>query len=747
MVKAEQVSTRVLLFVLVSLAGTAALSWETLWQMHASLALGISSYGTAITLAATLGGMSCGALLAGRLLRQRQVSRPLILYGVLELTIGLSGILLPYLFGAVAGVDAAAYRAVPALAPLIHLLGIVLVLGIPTLAMGATLPLFGLIARQVGTSISLFYGLNTLGAAAGTLLVALFGIPHFGATGTGFLVAGINFVVGVGALAIHPKLSRTRAPGAAVVPEASAIRVVPAWTWAAVFITGLATFALEVTWFRSLRAGFHSTTDAFAVMLASVLLALGVAARLAPRLRQKFSSPAPFLALAGIWIIAITPLIERFDTINFHIMRPVLLSWFAMTFIAVGPAMLLLGVVLPWLLDEQENPRQWAQLYALNTAGAILGALLAAWVLLPWLGFVHTAWAMGVVVFALSALRLPGVQRAWLSAGAVAALAIAVGFDSGVGRDRIQGQLASPSYTILRYDEGPDVTVAAVELQDGQRSLVIDGFQAASEMRLNHYMEWMGRLPMLLHPDPRDALVICFGTGQTANGVRQEGAASVDIVDLNRAVFAMADLFLSNQAVLSDSRVQPIVMDGRAFLRRSQDSYDVITLEPMPPNFAGVNALYSWEFYVEARARLRNDGIVAQWVPFHLISPVVSASIVATMESVFPGSFLWLDPVTPTGILIGRKGGSAVLPSGEWPGLARTGIARDLTPEQIEQGVLLHGEDLLHYAAHGQVITDDNQFLAYGREAMALWRYGYNLLIPNMKALSMYTGRRLPLER
>jgi spermidine synthase len=154
------------------------------------------------------------------------------------------------------------------------------------------------------------------------------------------------------------------------------------------------------------------------------------------------------------------------------------------------------------------------------------------------------------------------------------------------------------------------------------------------------YMAWMGRLPMLLHPAPRRALVICFGTGQTANAVLQEGPERLDVVELNPAVLRMAPLFASNHGVLADPRVRAIAMDGRAWLRRSAERYDVVTLEPMPPHFAGVNALYSREFYEIVSARLAPGGIVAQWLPLHLLPPFHAASIAATFRSVFPDAFL-----------------------------------------------------------------------------------------------------------
>jgi spermidine synthase len=161
---------------------------------------------------------------------------------------------------------------------------------------------------------------------------------------------------------------------------------------------------------------------------------------------------------------------------------------------------------------------------------------------------------------------------------------------------------------------------------------------------------------MLLHPAPRRALVICFGTGQTANGVRREGVERLDIVDVSPAVLSMAPLFPSNERVLQAPGVRPIVMDGRAWLRRTSLRYDVVTLEPMSPRFAGTNALYSLEFYRLVAARLTPEGVAAQWLPIHLLSPFEAASIAATFQAVFGDASLWLDPVDHTGVLLGRVG-------------------------------------------------------------------------------------------
>src|SRR5262249_5414937 len=226
-------------------------------------------------------------------------------------------------------------------------------------------------------------------------------------------------------------------------------------------------------------------------------------------------------------------------------------------------------------------PRDWGRLYALNTLGAVAGALLTAWLLLPNLGFARTAWALGGLLVVTALPLCPFRWQVGAIAAGLAALGLAGTFESGIGRERTLSGVTAPGYQLVAYRESPDSTVSVLDV-DGRRWLLVDGFSASDETKASHYMEWMGRLPMLFHPEPKRALVICFGTGQTANAVRHEGPEHLDIVDISRAVFDMAGYFPTNEGVLGDPRVRAVVMDGRAWLRRTDEQYDVITLEPMP---------------------------------------------------------------------------------------------------------------------------------------------------------------------
>ncbi len=707
---------RIAILAAVATGGVAALSWEILWQLAATLALGLSALGTALTLAATMGGMAIGSLGMGRWLRGgRSVARPLRAYAALEATIGLWGLVILPAFAAVGDVDAAIYRMAPPLAPFTHAFSILVVLGPPTIAMGATVPVFQLVARSYRLPVSVLYGLNTAGAFAGVLLVSFVVLPALGVTRTSWLVAGLNLTLAAVLLAV-PR------PGVAVSePEPSPAAANGGSLWLpglVVFGTGLVTFGLEVAWFRALRTAFWSTTDSFAIILASVLGPLALGAHAAAWLYRRGVGPGATLAAAAAAILLATPLVERMDLFatSQGSYGTTMAWWLVLSIVILGPAMLLLGVALPWYLEAHRDPHRSGRLYALNTAGAVAGSLLAAWWWLPSLGFAPTAWLLGVAVALLALLVNPGRMRFVAAVAGAAALVVAMTATSSPGRHRAYREEGFGGKKVLAIHEGPDTTTSVVETPRGLRWLMIDGFLATVQTPKADYMQWMGRLPMLLHPDPKRGLVICFGTGKTAWSVLDEGPEALDVVDVSEAVLRMAPLFPSNHGVLEDPRTDPIVMDGRAWLRRSDHRYDVITLEPMPPNFAGVNNLYSREFYETAAARLTPGGVVAQWLPFHLVTPHHSKSIAATFLEVFPDALLWVDPVSSTGILLGRTASEGAPLGTTWPGFAREpGLgARPLDPAQVRAQTRLGSAQLVSYAAHGTVITDDNQLLAFG---------------------------------
>jgi spermidine synthase len=712
------------------LGGAAALAWQIIWSHHLGIALGASARGVALTVATAMAGMTLGSLGCGALLRQRRAINPVFLYGLIELAIGLLA-LLPGIAGEwIMAADARVHRDSPALATPFTILALVLTIGPATLAMGATLPVMGLLARAGGAPLSRLYALNTAGAATGTLVAAFALIPHFGLGGTSLALFFTHFILAITCV-LFARKNRDLSTEPIEETTIPSVRKTPAAAWLA-FLSGAAAFILEVAWFRSLKSAWFSTADSLAVMLFCFLIALAIGAALAPRWRARGYSLALAFAGAAFLVVIATPLIERFDMVDLFQKSGVTRQLFRVLIglVVIGPPVVLIGISLPALLDEGRQPRDWARLYAINTIGAVIGANLAAWILLPSIGPAPAAGFAATLLLLAACLQI----GSWRNRGTLAFLFLAflgvIHLTARRDPREVIGAtraIAGPVKTLaLRH--GPDATISVVGFEGG-KALIINGFFTTAEVAdpRSHYLDAIGRLPMLLHPDPRRALVICFGTGQTAHAMRDEGPLSLDLADLNAAVFDMAGHFEANQNVLADPRVTPHVMDGRAWLRRSATRYEVVTLEPMPPFFSGSNSLYSREFYALVHDQLEPGGILAQWFPLHLMSPDQAKSVAATFQAVFPDAILWFDPDSISrsghfdqGILVGRRpmeNGTTLPPLGsDWPGLRREPLsgARPLTGEIIKGQLALDPDALARFTAGAPVVTDDNQLLEYG---------------------------------
>lgn len=719
------------------LGGAAALAWQLIWSHHLGIALGASARGVALTVATAMAGMTLGSLGGGRLLRNRTPRDPVLLYGLIELTIGLLALLPGALGDWIMTTDARVHRESPALATPFTILALILTIGPATLAMGATLPVMGLLARSSGRPISRLYALNTAGAAAGTLVAAFFLMPKIGLGGTSLILVLTHLFLALFCLVLFVR-TRGATPSATHVPEENEAaygkapsRNSPGAGWLA-FLSGAAAFMLEVAWFRTLKSAWFSTADSLAVMLFCFLLALALGAALAPRWRARTWSLAISFIAAAFLVVTVTPWVERFDSVDLFQSAGALrqLSRVLIGMLAIGPPVVFIGISLPTLLDEAGGPREWARLYAVNTLGAVVGANLAAWILLPSIGPSATAAVAAALLVIAAMSQIP----LWRNRATLACLFAAfLGMVQLVAR-RDPHEVVGASRSIggpvetLALRHGPDATISVVGFEGG-KALLINGFFTTAEVAdpRSHYLDAIGRVPMLLHPDPQRGLVICFGTGQTAHAVRDEGPLLLDLADLNAAVFDMAGHFAANRGVLEDPRVSRHVMDGRAWLRRTSTRYDVVTLEPMPPFFSGSNSLYSREFYQLVHDRLEPGGILAQWFPLHLMSPDQAKSVAATFRDVFPDSILWFDPDSISsngqwdqGILIGRRESGeeiAVSPLGrEWPGLRREALsgARPLSAETIRRQLALDPEGLARFTEGARIVTDNNQLLEYG---------------------------------
>jgi spermidine synthase len=290
--------------------------------------------------------------------------------------------------------------------------------------------------------------------------------------------------------------------------------------------------------------------------------------------------------------------------------------------------------------------------------------MLAGFALIPLLGLKQALLTLATTQVALGCAflvraELSGPHRRRLLVGSAAAvvagLVVASALLRGPNPFDPAFQTGGPDApSIEAHHDGIGSSVSVVSYPGGEKTLRIDGFEAASNKGTTGYMPMMTHIPMLLHPHPRRVLVICFGTGATAGAGLLYPDASIDAVEISRTVFRFAPHFVAvNHGVARDPRARLIVDDGRNFLLTTRERYDVITSEPMPPHHAGVVNLYSKEYYELARDRLEPGGFVVQWLPMHLLTLDQSLRILRTVRDVFPETTLWLHGLT--GIIVARR--------------------------------------------------------------------------------------------
>ena len=721
--------SRSAVFALFYLSGIAGLIYQVLWLRRLSVIFGVTVYAASTVLAAFMAGLALGSALADRVLR-RGVA-PLAAFGVAEIMIGVTGLLSPILLDAASALYLVLHHAAPdslGVQTIARLVSSVAILALPTTMMGITLPLLtAAVSRQkesAGTNVSWLYALNTLGAMTGTLLAGYILIPAIGIQRSFQLAATLNVIVGAIALALaraHPAEARHAIEE--LTPHAG-LRT-PSYLWAVVAVSGFASLALELVWFRLMLQFVVATTEAFTAMLTTVLGGIaigGILAALILRSRRDHTSALGIVqALTGVAAVGSMSFLlwtvkEGWDTMA--LWRAVL--------IAILPPALCMGIGFPLALgmaaramvavDRIELARRIGRLYSLNVAAAILGSLVGGFLLLPRAGSVNTLIALGAMFVVSGMLVLITTRRLWRWAAAVAlgAAFVLVARDLPdpfkVAIDRRYGNL------LLEFwrDEGPQ-TAVSVRASQFQHVLYLDGLhQANDQPAMVRLHRAIGHLPMVLHGAPKAALVVGMGGGATPGAVSQHAGAHVQIVELSDSVRRAAPHFAHvNYDLLNRPNVDIRIDDGRNYLSLTDRRFDVITADVIQPGHAGAGFVYSKEYFTLVRNALHENGVVLQWIG--LRPSVEYKLIMRTFLEVFPHATLWYD----ANFMIGTLKPLAIDPAAlermrQHP---ETRVALDAVGlKQFDdlRGWFTAGADEMRaFVGEGPLLTDDHPLVEY----------------------------------
>jgi len=271
--------------------------------------------------------------------------------------------------------------------------------------------------------------------------------------------------------------------------------------------------------------------------------------------------------------------------------------------------------------------------------------------------------------------------------------------------------------------------IAVTELGGRGRTLMTNGHAMSSTRALSQrYMRALAHIPLLLIDDPRDALVIGFGVGNTTQAATLHPTMRrIDLADLSRDVLQHARYFAeSNHDVLRDSRVRVHINDGRQHLQmQPAGAYDLVTLEPPPIGYAGVAALYSREFYELAKSRLKQGGYLSQWLPAYQVPTETTLAMVRAFLDVFPEAVL-LSGAEADLLLLGANGAPAqVDPDRLAARLAQAPAVRE-DLERIDLGSVTEivgsfvgsAETMAAATAGIMPVTDDRPIQEYGVQSL-----------------------------
>lgn len=657
----------VLLFtgVLAFLSGMCALVYEIVWTRAFTPIFGLTVYATTTVLCAFMTGLGIGSALAPRLV-ERNRHRIWPLYALLEAGIGLCALLIPWGMGWIAEL----YGAVGpwGFGGVVRFLASLLVLAPPTILMGITLPAMvcALRAEPGGARVGLLYGLNTVGAAFGCLLVGFVLMERFGIQRTSALTAGLNLLL-AGAALLLARMHRPDMPPLAADALSQETRSLPQpLLYLLYFLVGVVAFGLELCWLRLLVFYLQASAHSFAILLAVHLSGLGLGALLYARwLARRLPTPAAALRV----FVAIELLVGILGAATLHVSGKLAAAWAlmirlvgadgwwlinaekaAVAALLVFPSAFLMGLVFPLLagLCEARGISSHAatgRLYAVNTAGAVAGSLVTGFLLFDLLGIQHTITLFSALSVAIALCALAGSGRRFqIAAAGMAGVAVLLWvatpprmlirqFEHYVGKVLFYRESASDiTFVYERSERGQ--TYRALAFHDGRGT-------SSTQPVVNYVNRLLAYSSMALKPDAKKVLVISFGCGNTASTFLRFPIERLDVVDISAGAFEAAPYFSTNQNVLSDPRVRTHVQDGRNFLLRSRDTYDIIELELPTLHTDGVVFLYTSEFYRIAAERLAPDGLLSQWIDVLQTQREPSYELIATMRETFPNATLW----------------------------------------------------------------------------------------------------------
>lgn len=669
------------LFMFVS--GFCSLAYQVVWLREFRLVFGGSTLAASAVLAVFMGALGLGSWVLGR--KADESIRPGRFYALVEALIGISVIASPLLliFGQKLYYTTGGIQSLGWLAVALQILITILVIATPCFLMGGTLPAAIRIIQtdqdKARRSSALLYGMNVAGAMLGAFVVNFYWLEALGNTKSLLIAAGINLALAAVAITTLARHQPTEVATSAKPRhgEKSSARLL----YLVTFVSGFTFFVLELLWFRSSIPLLGGSVYNFGLILVVVLIGMSVGGLLYALL-IKYATPSySMLAIVSalLGLAMAIPYIWGDNFVRFckvlqagylgYPLQDKLWVWFIIAGFIALPASLMAGVQFPLILSlvgtgKNGVGQQTGRVYAFNTTGAVIGAILGGFVLIPGLNINHTwLWMVCATLIVSTLLALVSIRQqaklGMLTTLSLCGITLLLTLQSpGLTPYWLQNPIGFGRTSFKQHQTLVDIEA---EKRDRNSSMVYlyDGRECSGALSLDNDLAllnngksdgtalndapsqvMLGLLPALLHHgEPQNACVIGLGTGMSAGWLTEiESIKSVDVFELEPHLVNCASRYASFTFDVTNRPETNIILgDAReSLLALKNKKYDIIVSEPSNPQRAGVANLYTQEYYQTVSAKMNADGVFSQWLQAYEIKLESVHLILATLRSVFP---------------------------------------------------------------------------------------------------------------
>jgi spermidine synthase len=668
-------------------SGACSLIDEVVWVRLLKLTLGNTVYATSIVVSVFMGGLALGALIMSRY--SDRITRRLRLYALLETLVTISALSLPWALKLADNVYVWFYRAYHPTHPQLLIVQVIIsavILLIPTMLMGSTLPLLGrfvtALEKQAGHLVGKLYALNTLGAALGCFLAGFILVRSLGVMGALYTAAGLNLLVAFGGWFLSHfsgvEAEQQAEAAAPQVTKALAKKKTPAGFYLlilAFFMSGLISIGYELLWMRSIVHLLGGFTYVFSAVLTVYLLGnvigAGIGSRLVGRLKRPavgFSITLLLLGLCGIfylpllivWTSKVLPSVNQavkaissWVVVSPYIIKPLVHG----AFLFLVPT-IIMGIGFPialqaWANHMHEVGRSTGMAYGANTIGAVIGGIVTGFVFIPLLGVQISISILGLVgvwiagCMYLSFARDSRVTGRFVVLGLAAVLTVlTVKTPSNLFNVVVDISPVIPdNYELVSVKEDVTTTVSLHRDQDGALHLHSSGQSIAGDNYIERGdQKMLGHLGVLLNRNAKKVLSVGFGSGETTACLAQHKLQRVDCVEIAPEVVDVSLEFFRhiNLGDRLNEEINLIYMDAKNYIHLTESTYDVIINDSIHPrDFAENSSLYTKEYFESAREHLNENGMIISWLPTYDMPASVFSSIIGTLMDVFPHITAW----------------------------------------------------------------------------------------------------------